>query len=479
MDKSITYGDKRLQYKNVVLTNDARPPFVQPRLTINDPDDQYEKEAGAIADRVMRMENPTIQKKADNNLFFKPVPIAVNHIQRKCPHYEEGETKLQREEMNSEGTKADNNLESYVGTLNSNGQSLPHEALNFYEPRFGYDFSKVKVHTDAVAARSAQSINALAYTSGNNIVFNNGKYSPQTDSGKRLLGHELTHVVQQEHKIRKIQRDAIPADLKLPCKWGDYFFEDNGINGIRILIGMAEADRKSLPPLKNIAAQIESDNKIIPDPKFQVKICIISPSTTRFALYLGEPVLMIDPSDASVETIRHELGHAVFHFISHNKDAKINKQVKAENWIIDLADIFLQLKEIILKKDKDNSITANFIVDPSEWSPGAKQEHPGDVDEFFASAKEAYQTDKKALKSTFVKYGKQNKKVSELGTRLLSLLEFLFAKSKLTKQAIASDPDKIKEYLGGISEPSKVEDTLSSHQLTDMLLSPDKREKCK
>src|SRR5690606_20271324 len=67
----------------------------------------------------------------------------------------------------------------------------------FMENRFGYDFSHVKIHDDTVAAKSAQSINALAYTSGNNIVFNHGQYSPETNSGRKLLAHELTHVVQQ------------------------------------------------------------------------------------------------------------------------------------------------------------------------------------------------------------------------------------------------------------------------------------------
>jgi hypothetical protein len=100
--------------------------------------------------------------------------------------------------------------------LHSGGQALSTEARNFYEPRFGYDFSNVKVHTDSIAAKSAQSINALAYTSGSNIVFNNGQYSPNTDSGKRLLGHELTHVVQQGKggdtvSKKEIQRFCTPA----------------------------------------------------------------------------------------------------------------------------------------------------------------------------------------------------------------------------------------------------------------------------
>ncbi len=66
------------------------------------------------------------------------------------------------------------------------------------EPRFGHDFSKVRVHIDEQAAESAQSVNALAYTMGRNIVFSTGQYTPETSTGKRLLAHELTHVVQQQ-----------------------------------------------------------------------------------------------------------------------------------------------------------------------------------------------------------------------------------------------------------------------------------------
>jgi hypothetical protein len=166
------------------------PVFIQPKLTINDPNDEYEKEADAMADKVIRMQQPFVQAK----------PLPITSVQRKCAHCEEEEKKAQRKEMNGNSTTADHTLESYVGNLNGGGQLLSNEVRNFYEPRFGYDFSNVKVHTDSVAAKSAQSINALAYTSGNNIVFNGGQYSPNTDSGKRLLSHELTHIVQQGHK---------------------------------------------------------------------------------------------------------------------------------------------------------------------------------------------------------------------------------------------------------------------------------------
>jgi hypothetical protein len=166
----------------------GNPLFFQPKLTINNPNDQHEQEADAVSDKVMRMEPP----------FIRAKQLPVSPVQRKCADCLEEENKLQRKEINGQETTAGNNLESYVGNLNTGGQSLPNEVRNFYEPRFGYDFSNVKIHTDNVAAKSAQSINALAYTSGNNIVFNDGQYAPNTDSGKKLLGHELTHVVQQQ-----------------------------------------------------------------------------------------------------------------------------------------------------------------------------------------------------------------------------------------------------------------------------------------
>jgi uncharacterized protein DUF4157 len=81
--------------------------------------------------------------------------------------------------------------------LDAPGQPLSTETRTFFEPRFGHDFSKVRVHTDDRAAQSAQSVNALAYTVGDNVVFASGQYAPQTPVGRHILAHELTHVVQQ------------------------------------------------------------------------------------------------------------------------------------------------------------------------------------------------------------------------------------------------------------------------------------------
>lgn len=179
---------------------DSYRPFFQPKLTIGPVDDVYEREADAVADKVMRMDSPGVyQAKAD--------PV---EIQRKCAHCEEEEN-LQRKE----GGKKDETAEvpsSVHEVINSAGKPLDDGTRSFMENRFGYDFGNVKIHTDTVAAKSARSINALAYTSGNSIVFNEGQYSPGSESGKKLLAHELTHVVQQSSDNKRISRQEEDAD---------------------------------------------------------------------------------------------------------------------------------------------------------------------------------------------------------------------------------------------------------------------------
>lgn len=89
---------------------------------------------------------------------------------------------------------------SIVGeVLRSAGHPLDSETQDFFAPRFGQDFSQVRVHTDAKASESARAVNALAYTVGNNIVFRSDAYAPSAPQGRKLLAHELTHVVQQQN----------------------------------------------------------------------------------------------------------------------------------------------------------------------------------------------------------------------------------------------------------------------------------------
>ena len=107
---------------------------------------------------------------------------------------------LQRASLSPRGraTGGEGKVPSIVHeVLRSPGQPLNAATRAYMEPRFGYDFSGVRVHTDAKAAESASAVNALAYTVGRDVVFGGGLYASTTHSGRRLLAHELTHVVQQ------------------------------------------------------------------------------------------------------------------------------------------------------------------------------------------------------------------------------------------------------------------------------------------
>jgi hypothetical protein len=106
---------------------------------------------------------------------------------------------LQRKARKSElGSRTDSSVPPIVDeVLRSPGRPLDAEMRVFMEPRFGHDFSQVRVHTDAKAGESARAVNAAAYTVGRDVVFGAERYAPSTESGQRLLAHELAHVVQQ------------------------------------------------------------------------------------------------------------------------------------------------------------------------------------------------------------------------------------------------------------------------------------------
>jgi hypothetical protein len=104
-------------------------------------------------------------------------------------------------------------------TLRSSGQPLDARTRAFMEPRFGHDFSAVRVHHDAQAAASARAVDARAYTVGNDIVFDAGRYDSNSDSGRQLLAHELAHTIQQ----RGLQRSS--TGVSLPSTTEDQHLE--------------------------------------------------------------------------------------------------------------------------------------------------------------------------------------------------------------------------------------------------------------
>jgi hypothetical protein len=99
--------------------------------------------------------------------------------------------------------------------LGSSGQPLDAGTRAFMEPRFGHDFSQVRIHTEDQAQRSAKAVDALAYTVGSHVVFGSGQYSPDSRNGRKLLAHELTHTIQQGTgmaSLPAISRISSPGD---------------------------------------------------------------------------------------------------------------------------------------------------------------------------------------------------------------------------------------------------------------------------
>lgn len=170
------------------------------KLRISRPGDVYEQEADRVAEQVLLMPEPRISKetKVSNHTQNNP-------IQRRCPRCikehqpkkEEEEKVLQKKEASDSTPEATPELESNISSIRGGGQPLPESVRAFYEPRFGHDFSGVRMHTDAKAAEAARAVDARAFTVGRDMVFGEGEFKPETGGGKKLLAHELTHIIQQ------------------------------------------------------------------------------------------------------------------------------------------------------------------------------------------------------------------------------------------------------------------------------------------
>jgi hypothetical protein len=147
----------------------------------------------------------------------------VARLQRACScggtcaacHTEDREEEpqlLQAKRAHSHDTRTNRAPPIVHDALRSPGQPLDSPTAIFFGERFGYDFSTVRIHTDAQAARSARAVDALAYTVGRDIVFGQAHYQPTTARGRQLLAHELTHVVQQRSAPSASSADGLAVD---------------------------------------------------------------------------------------------------------------------------------------------------------------------------------------------------------------------------------------------------------------------------
>lgn len=182
---------------------------IQTKLTVNRPGDSYEREADRVAEQVMRM--------PETGTAATPASSASPGVQRACAcggscdeckkkRPEDGNAHVQMKAAGPGNRGAMEAPPMVHEALRSPGQPLDKETRAFMEPRFGRDFSGVRVHTDAKAQESARAVNAKAYTVGSDVVLAAGQPAAGSREGTQLLAHELTHVVQQSGAGPSVQR---------------------------------------------------------------------------------------------------------------------------------------------------------------------------------------------------------------------------------------------------------------------------------
>ena len=186
-----------------------RRPVVQAKLEVGAVDDPLEREADAIAARVLqRLARP------DGDAVAQPNEAAMGHTAIDHDQAATGRIRRAGDSRDDAGHGLDGGpaapeiarrVERSVG----GGRPLDHEVRSRMEHGFGADFSNVRIHADGEADRISRSLNARAFTTGSDIYFSSGAYQPASSSGQELLAHELTHTLQQ--RSSRVQRSAVPA----------------------------------------------------------------------------------------------------------------------------------------------------------------------------------------------------------------------------------------------------------------------------
>ena len=199
-------------------------PVIQTKLIVGEPGDKYEKEADWIANQVNNTNNPLhFGENLKNPPFFNSSPTIQKHTKESAiPSLKQNDLINANQDVHEQihtssvlpGETAGTSVSSIVQeVLHSSGRPLDPTIRAYMEPRFGCDFSQVKIHSDSLASEAAHSVKAKAFTVGQNMVFGKDHYAPNTDTGRWLLSHELTHVVQQSARTGNALQRATVSDV--------------------------------------------------------------------------------------------------------------------------------------------------------------------------------------------------------------------------------------------------------------------------
>ncbi|OEU83691.1 MAG: hypothetical protein BA873_08705 [Desulfobulbaceae bacterium C00003063] len=156
----------------------------QAKIRIGQPGDKYEEEGDRVAEAVMRMPESMLASGGASHIQracstcqeeeLKRQPIKEEEEELRRQPLEEEEEDLQAKTTSGHIPEVQSDIESHINSLKGGGQPLSENDRAFFEPRFGCDFSKVRVHTDAQAAEAARAVNARAYTVGQDVMFGAG-----------------------------------------------------------------------------------------------------------------------------------------------------------------------------------------------------------------------------------------------------------------------------------------------------------------
>ncbi|MBB4804826.1 hypothetical protein HNP38_000098 [Chryseobacterium defluvii] len=189
-------------------------PAIQKKLSVGSADDSYEAEADRVADQVMKMQGSSSQPAHTGALLQRKCAACEQEEKLQMKPLTESITPLIQRSSSESGGVAPDPMESQINSGKGGGNRMDAETESFMESRFSADFSNVKIHTGNEAVQMSRELSAQAFTVGNDIYFNEGKYDPNSDHGKHLLAHELTHTIQQGNRIQAKSEHRIQRYLE-------------------------------------------------------------------------------------------------------------------------------------------------------------------------------------------------------------------------------------------------------------------------
>ena len=276
---------------------------IQAKLTVGQPDDKYEQEADLVAEQIMRMPESEVMTQAQST-----TPLAIQRLNQNSDEKlhrqpeedleeqfrieeEEEEKTVQAKEQPGQTPQVTPSFEARLNASRGQGEPLPEKTRGFMESRFGQDFSSVRVHTGSEAAQLNRELKAQAFTHKQDVYFGAGKYSPESSEGKRLLAHELTHVVQQSGNAKAalskksglIMRQQVRSFFDLPNK------------------------KRITNKIIEIARELRTLLSVKPRPtlRHERKIVVLLSKLTKRELTLLERTALLNPPQAADGVSRH------------------------------------------------------------------------------------------------------------------------------------------------------------------------------